>query len=100
MTKFRVNIILNYDYELELNQDTWDDLIFDDYTRMELINKDTGSIITAGDTTHDNIYYRIKVFLEGVNYGSEEGILVEYGFKIYNKEEIIKVEYMKPFEIK
>ncbi len=100
MKKFQVNIILNEDdvealSPIDYCSNTWSDMLYDDYTKMELFNDDTKTIIIAGDTTHDNIYAVIYHFIQGMNYMSTEGFMVEYGFKTPNKYQTAKVEYFK-----
>lgn len=109
MKTFRVNIILDAEDVKELQEtyldcelwlyEVWSDLACEaDYTKMELFNDDTKTIIMAGDTTHNNIYSVIYNFIQGMKYITTEDFIVEYGFKMPDELRTVRVEYFKKGE--
>lgn len=111
MKNFRVNIILNEEDLIDLREtyldcdlwsyDFWHELAYEvDYTKMELFNDDTKTVIVAGDTTHDNIYSTIYNFIQGMNYNPTDDFIVEYGFKVIDERTLytVRIDYFKKGE--
>lgn len=68
----------------------WEDVFCADYVSMKLVDETNGNYeIMRGDTTHDDIYNKIKTFLRGVAY-AEGGVSIDYyDGDVYKESELI-----------
>lgn len=92
MKKFQIIIDItdeNFGENAILNESLWKDFLWNDYTNMELIDCETGTLVLFGDTTHNDIWNKINDFLEGVKYAIDD-IKVTKAFRNGNK--IIEIE--------
>lgn len=68
----------------------WEDVFDEDYVSMKLIDETNGDYeIMQGDTKHDDIYYKIRTFLQGVAYVEGNVTVDYYDGDIYKESEII-----------
>ena len=68
----------------------WEDVFYEDYVSMKLIDETNGNHeIMHGDTTHDDIYYKIRTFLQGVAYVDGNVTVDYYNGDIYKESELI-----------
>lgn len=68
----------------------WEDVFYEDYVSMKLIDETNGDHeIMHGDTTHDNIYYKIRTFLQGVAYVDGNVTVDYYNGDTYKESELI-----------
>ena len=57
---------------------------------MKLVDKTNGNHeIMRGDTTHDDIYYKIRTFLRGVAYAEGNVSVDYYDRDVYKESELI-----------
>lgn len=76
MMKFEVHLLLDKWDEVEVRKNhemaqvIWSTADCTDYMNYKLIDANKNHTILSGDTTHDNIYFLIRTFLEGVRYAS------------------------------
>lgn len=68
----------------------WEDIFDEDYVSMKLVDETNGNYeIMRGDTTHDDIYYKIRTFLRGVAYAEGNVSVDYYDRDVYKESELI-----------
>ena len=68
----------------------WEDVFDEDYVSMKLIDERNGDYeIMQGDTKHDDIYNKIRTFLQGVAYVDGNVTVDYYDGDIYKESELI-----------
>ena len=68
----------------------WEDIFYEDYVSMKLIDETNGNHeIMCGDTKHDDIYNKIRTFLQGVAYVDGNVTVDYYNGDIYKESELI-----------
>lgn len=68
----------------------WEDVFDEDYISMKLVDETNGGYeIMQGDTKHDDIYNKIRTFLQGVAYVDGNVTVDYYDGDIYKESEII-----------
>ena len=68
----------------------WEDVFDEDYVSMKLIDETNGDYeIMHGDTKHDDIYNKIRTFLQGVAYVDGNVTVDYYDGDIYKEIELI-----------
>lgn len=68
----------------------WEDVFDEDYVSMKLIDETNGDCeIMCGDTKHDDIYNKIRTFLQGVAYAEGNVTVDYYDGDIYKESELI-----------
>ena len=68
----------------------WEDVFDEDYVSMKLIDETNGDYeIMSGDTKHDDIYSKIRTFLQGVAYVDGNVTVDYYDRDIYKESELI-----------
>ena len=66
------------------------DVFDEDYVSMKLIDETNGDYeIMSGDTKHDDIYNKIRTFLQGVAYVDGNVMVDYYDRDIYKESELI-----------
>ncbi|MDY5667901.1 MAG: hypothetical protein SPK43_01410 [Candidatus Onthovivens sp.] len=68
----------------------WEDVFDEDYVSMKLVDETNGDYeIMCGDTKHDDIYNKIRTFLQGIAYAEGNVTVDYYDGDIYKESELI-----------
>lgn len=68
----------------------WENVFDEDYVSMKLVDETNGDHeIMRGDTTHNDIYNKIRTFLHGVAYAEGNVSVDYYNRDVYKESELI-----------